>query len=633
MALTDITTLQNQYGSLFSPYGNFNTQAQNLYQNMQPSYAYNPNAMGNYTAYTAAQAMFPEVPYIEPAFDTRQKTNAKQLLGLVPQVAQLGKGLFGEKGLFPKALGKDGAASGLVNRIRYASVPGSGGATQIINPTTGAEGSLLPGGKMPAGFEGVPSKFATTSGKYLQGLKAGTAQTAIPTYLAGRLIRSAFDDDDPTTFTGGEMLGAGVSGAGAGAFVGGKIAASAIGGKIAAGLGMKAAALGPVGILVGIGLSLWGGKRKRDKARKKAREQAQRDYEQAVADRKAEIRQMYLEGIEQNRQAAANQFQSQQYYQQAARYGNTYGMGNYSEGGVFDEGGMYDEVPRGEDVFDFLSDDDQEKELFIFGGRRRRRRRRKKRKGKKKRGLFSKFKKAVSKGMKKVGKVIKKPAKVLSKGLKTATKPIKTVAKTATTVADKAIKTTGKVGKTALKTTAKVATAATKPVAKVTSKALKPVAKTVKKVADATVKPVVSAVGSTVSKVVDTGVDFAMDAVKFAGKVATKGMEAIGKVAFPVIDATLGTAGRAIKKGIDKLKGKGGDEPEMRFDPLPEMPDMRSALIPAAMGVGASSGVGPGFAPRVLSGTPNISGGSAGFAQRAGDNMAGFYAQNQLQQG
>ena len=72
MALTDITTLQNQYGSLFSPYGNFNTQAQNLYQNMQPNYAYNPNAMGNYTAYTAAQAMFPEVPYIEPAFDQRQ---------------------------------------------------------------------------------------------------------------------------------------------------------------------------------------------------------------------------------------------------------------------------------------------------------------------------------------------------------------------------------------------------------------------------------------------------------------------------------------------------------------------------------------------------------------------------------
>ena len=134
-------------------------------------------------------------------------------------------------------------------------------------------GSALDG-QIPQGMEGMtPSKFSTVSGKYLQGLKAGTAQTAIPTYLAGRLIRSAFDDDDPTTFTGGEMLGAGVSGAGAGAFIGGKLAASAVGGKIAAGLGLKAgaAALGPVGILVGIGLSLFGGKRKRDKARKRAR--------------------------------------------------------------------------------------------------------------------------------------------------------------------------------------------------------------------------------------------------------------------------------------------------------------------------------------------------------------------------
>ena len=236
--------------------------------------------------------------------------------------------------------------------------------------------------------------------------------------------------------------------------------------------------------------------------------------------------------------------------------------------------------------------------------------------------------------MKKVGKVIKKPTKVLSKGLKAATKPVKKVAKTATKVADKAIKTTGKVGKTALKTTAKVATAATKPVAKVASKALKPVAKTIKKGLDVTVKPVVSAVGSTVSKVIDKGLDFAMDAVKFAGKAATKGMQAIGKVAMPILDATLGTAGRAIKKGIDKIRGKDKDEPEIRMDqPLPEMPEMRSALIPAAMGAGASYNAGPGFTPRVLSGGPNISGGSAGFAQRAGDNMIGFYSQNQLQQG
>ena len=608
MALTDVTTLQNQYGHLFSPYGNFNTQAQNLYQNMQPQYAYNPSAMGNYTAYTAAQAMFPEVPYIEPAFDQKQKINAQQLLGVVPAVAQLGKGLFGKTGLFPKALGPGGKISNLLHDIRFKTVPGSGGVA--------IEGAST--------MTTVPTKFGAAANNYLQGLKAGTAQTAIPTYLVGRLVRSAFDDDDPTTFTAGEMLGAGISGAGAGAFIGAKLGATAAGTALSAKLGMAA---GPIGALIGIGLSLFGGKRKRDKARKRARQKAQREYEQAVADRKAEIREMYLEGIERNRQAAANQFQTQQYYQRAAAYGNTYGMGNYSEGGVFDDGGIYDEVPRGEDVFDFLSDEDQEKELFLLGGLRRRLRKRRKRRRKKgKRGLFRKIRKTVS-------KVIKKPMKVVSKGLKAATKPVKTGLKTATKVADKAIKTTGKVGKTALKTTSKVATAAVKPVAKITSKALKPVVSTAKTVLDATAKPVVSAVGSTIKKVVDTGVDFAMDAVKFAGKVATKGMEAVGKVAFPVIDATLGTATKLIKGGIDTLTGKGQEEPEMRFDPLPEMPQMRSSLIPSAMGIGATSGVGPGFVPRMVASAPNISGGSAGFAQRAGSGLAGFYDQNQLQQG
>ena len=51
------------------------------------------------------------------------------------------------------------------------------------------------------------------------------------------------------------------------------------------------------------------------------------------------------------------------------------------------------------------------------------------------------------------------------------------------------------------------------------------------------------------------------------------------------------------------------------------------------MGVGANQGgVGPGFTPRVVSGGPNISGGSAGFAQRMGQDGIGFYQQNQLGQ-
>ena len=83
---------------------------------------------------------------------------------------------------------------------------------------------------------------------YFSNLKAGSVSAGLPTYLVGRALRSAFDDDDPTTFAAGEMLGAGVSGAGA---------ASAL-----MGLSPKLAALGPAGLLLGIGISLFGGKEK-----------------------------------------------------------------------------------------------------------------------------------------------------------------------------------------------------------------------------------------------------------------------------------------------------------------------------------------------------------------------------------
>ena len=95
----------------------------------------------------------------------------------------------------------------------------------------------------------------------------------MPTYLAGRLVRSAFDDDDPTTFTAGEMLGAGISGIGAGSAIAGMIPAAS-----------PLAALGPYGWLIGLGISLFGGKKKRDKARK-----LQREYEQKIEERNQKI--------------------------------------------------------------------------------------------------------------------------------------------------------------------------------------------------------------------------------------------------------------------------------------------------------------------------------------------------------
>ncbi len=559
MAITDVTSIQQQYGNMFSPYGDFNTQAQDMYNNTIPAYAYNQNNMGNYTAYSAAQAMFPEVPYIEPAFDQRQKIGAGQMVGMIPQAAMLGKQLFGKEGLFQ---GK--GVSNLVDKIRFKSVPG-------------ADGVAIPGADT---MTQVPTKFAAASKSYYGNLMAGKASAAIPTYLAGRLVRSAFDDDDPTTFTGGEMLGAGISGAGAGAFIGAKVAGTTVGTALTAKLGMAA---GPIGALIGIGISLLGGKKKRDKARKAARAKAQREYEEAVTQRKQEIRDAYLEGIERNRQAQANQFQAQQYYQSAARYGNTYGTTQYSEGGLLGHVPEYneltDDVPEGEGIFDFLSS--QEKEEFGFGGffKRRRRKRRKK----KKRGFFKKLK----------GK-IKKTIKKIKKGVKKVGKKVGAVAK-------KVVKTGAKVAKKVVKTGTKI----------------------VKKGVDVA-KKVVTKVAKVAKKVVTTGIKVAKDAVKFVGK----GVKAVVKGVGNVVKGVVG----GVK---DLLGGKGKEEPLPRMEPLPTVPEamMQSPLIPAAMGVGANQGgVGPGFTPRVVSGGPSISGGSAGFAQRTGQDGIGFYQQNQIGQ-
>ena len=560
MALTDITSIQQQYGNMFSPYGDFNTQAQDMYNNTIPAYSYNPNNMGNYTAYSAAQAMFPEVPYIEPAFDQRQKIGVGQIAGMVPQAAMLGKQLFGEKGLF-----KGKGVSNLVDKIRFKSVPG-------------ADGVAIPGAET---MTQVPTKFAAASKSYYGNLMAGKASAAIPTYLAGRLVRSAFDDDDPTTFTGGEMLGAGISGAGAGAFIGAKVAGTAAGAALSAKLGMAA---GPIGALIGIGISLLGGKKKRDKARKAARAKAQREYEEAVTQRKQEIRDAYLEGIERNRQAQASQYQAQQYYQSAAKYGNAYGTRQYNEGGLLGHVPEYneltDDVPEGEGIFDFLSS--QEKEEFGFGGFFRRRKKRRKRK-RKKRGFFKRLKSKIKKTIKKVKKGVKKVGKKVGK------------------VAKKVVKTGAKVAKKVVKTGAKVVKQGVK-----------------------VAKKVVTKVAKVAKKVVTTGIKVAKEAVKFVGK----GVKAVVKGVGNVVKGVVG----GVK---DLLGGKGKEEPLQKMEPLPTVPEamMQSPLIPAAMGVGANQGgVGPGFTPRVVSGGPNISGGSAGFAQRMGQDGSGFYQQTQIGQ-
>ena len=159
------------------------------------------------------------------------------------------------------------------------------GTQAVFNPTTGAQMAIPPGSSIPAGFEAAPAQLTAgqAASNYFSNLKAGSVSAGVPTYIAGRLIRSAFDDDDPTTFKFGEMAGAAISGAGA---------ASSL-----MALSPKLAALGPAGILLGVGISLFGGARKRRKARK-----LQRAYEKALKEREAEIREMYQESVPESRE-------------------------------------------------------------------------------------------------------------------------------------------------------------------------------------------------------------------------------------------------------------------------------------------------------------------------------------------
>ena len=211
-----------------------------------------------------------------------------------------------------------------------SSIVGPGapaGAQAIFNPTTGAESVLLPGSSMPAGFQAAPTKLSAgqMASNYFQNLKAGSVSAGLPTYLVGRAIRSAFDDDDPTSFSAGEMLGAGVSGAGAGS-------------ALAPILGIS----GPLGIGLGVAISLLGGRRKRNKARK-----LQQEYQQALKDREKEIREQYNESIREARKESEGQARAANYMRNAAAFSNPYGLGNMEDGGKMPEyffGGLFNAI-------------------------------------------------------------------------------------------------------------------------------------------------------------------------------------------------------------------------------------------------------------------------------------------------
>ena len=187
-----------------------------------------------------------------------------------PSLIKSGKGLYGLESAAPK------------------------GTQAIVNPVTGAEGSLAPGGVVPKGWEvkGVSggNKLSTGLSKMSSGLKAfgakhagsamgkagswmskgvtggsGTlasmATPAMIATLAGAGVKKLSDDNDPTKSNFGEYAGSTLSAAGTGA---------QLGSMIMPGVGTAVGAIG--GAIYGAGKQLFD-----TKAAKKEQAKAERD--------------------------------------------------------------------------------------------------------------------------------------------------------------------------------------------------------------------------------------------------------------------------------------------------------------------------------------------------------------------
>lgn len=185
---------------------------------------------------------------------------------------------------------------------------GKGAGSKIGNPFT----TNVSAGTFDVATAGSgTSTLGAGASNYFKNISQGSVSAGLPTYLAGRLVRSAFDDDDPTTFTAGEMLGAGISGVGAGSAIAGMLGVA-----------------GPAGWLLGLGISLFGGRAKRNKYRK-----AQKEYEKKVEERNQEIKDLYSEALQGERAQKSKEEKEQKYNEMAAQYSNPYGN-------VYDEGGL-----------------------------------------------------------------------------------------------------------------------------------------------------------------------------------------------------------------------------------------------------------------------------------------------------
>tara|TARA_R100001460_G_scaffold224_6_gene980 strand:+ start:11298 stop:12953 length:1656 start_codon:yes stop_codon:yes gene_type:complete len=320
MAYRDINQFLNQYGSVINPTG---LTADKIQQVNNRAFTTPYGGVANpQIDYSTAEMMNPAI--MNPLDYAVSPGVGESLMGGLQNVG-MGTQLLGSK-----------FGGSTVGQSLFGKGFGSGPGTVVGNPFTQnvSAGSFTPQGSPQPFIDGTTGvgtvqNVATptqAASNYFQNLKGGSVTAGLPTYLAGRVVRSAFDDDDPTTFTAGEMLGAGISGVGAGSAIAGMIPAAS-----------PLAALGPYGWLIGLGISLFGGKKKRDKARK-----LQREYEQKLEERNQKIINTYRESVTEARDARDRQEAEQRYYQRTAGYNNPYGTGNFRYGSM-EKGGKVPE--------------------------------------------------------------------------------------------------------------------------------------------------------------------------------------------------------------------------------------------------------------------------------------------------
>jgi len=540
------------------------------------------------TSYMDLQSMNPEP--IDPFLDY-QSPGLLSNLSTGLQVAQTAPQLLKMK------LGKQTLGERLGTNL-------SGPGATITNPFTqqassGFTGVTLDPSPIGPYMEGTASSLTGSqmASNYFSNLKAGSVSAGVPTYIAGRVIRSAFDDDDPTTFKFGEMAGAAVSGAGA---------ASAI-----MGLSPKLAALGPAGILLGIGISLFGGARKRRKARK-----LQRAYEKALKERETEIRDMYQESITESRQDREGEARAANYMKEASKFMNPYGMGNYDKGGLTPkEKTKIAKMGRNGDTELAHITKTEEYLLKMLGGAGTIN----PKTGLKEFHIRNPF---TRKGRKHNRRHFRNAVSAVTENvLDPIMGGVQSGFDAAADVTQSTIETVSDVGQTALEATTDVAQTAGRPIFDtmevVGENVIEPVAENVLQPALDTGFQFVEAGGEVIQMGIETGIDLAMDTIDFAGGMAGSVMETVGdKFVFPIMEG--------VAEGVEGLLGGNDDIPDFNLPPLPNIETVETVQDPNIVTIDPYTGQ-----PTKKAFDFSMGSGSAGFVRPEDIEKENIYSETQ----